>query len=217
MTHPESEIRFVYFDLGNVLVSFDPALACANVAELFGVTPADADRAVYQSGLQNRYEHGEGSGEQYATVVREALGDSAEPVATDDVLEAISAMFTPVEQMRAVIDSVRDRGLRLGVLSNTCQAHWDWILRQSYDVMGGRFDVTILSCAVGSMKPDSVIYEAAEAAAGVPPEQILFLDDKAENVAAAVDRGWTSEQCLGGPQAQAALQKHGVIEPPAVR
>lgn len=46
-----AEVRFVYFDLGNVLVSFDPQVACAAVAELFAVSPAEVDRAVYASGL----------------------------------------------------------------------------------------------------------------------------------------------------------------------
>ncbi len=47
------------------------------------------------------------------------------------------------------------------------------------------------------MKPDPRIYAAAEAAAGVAPSRILFLDDRAENVQAAIDRGWQAAQCLG--------------------
>lgn len=209
-----SEIRFVYFDLGNVLVSFDPAIACANIAELFGISPSQAEAVVYASGLQDRFEHGEVSEDDYAETIRGHFDRTITEVSTAAILDAVSAMFTPVVAMRDVLAEVRDRGFRLGVLSNTCWAHWNWIARQRYPLMEGSFDATILSCEVGSMKPDAVIYEAAERAAAradVRVEQILFLDDKIENVAAARSRGWRAEQCLGGEQAAAALRRHGVL------
>jgi len=204
------EIRFVYFDLGNVLVAFDPEVACANVAALFAVDRDRAHEVIYASGLQTRFEHGQLSGDQYADVVRRQLGRGSKTVATEDILEAISAMFWPIESMADSVRSVRASGIPIGVLSNTCVAHWQWILRQSYSAMRVEFEVTILSCEVGSMKPDAAIYQAAERAAGVPTHQILFLDDKIENVRGAQTRGWQSEQCLGGEQADAILRRYGV-------
>ncbi len=75
----------------------------------------------------------------------------------------------------------------------------------------GRFDATILSYRVGSMKPDAAIYEAAEAAAKVSADRILFLDDRQENVAAARGRGWKAQQCIGGRQAQQALGRYDLF------
>ena len=207
-----AEIEFVYFDLGNVLVAFDPALACANVAEKAGITSEQADAVVYASGLQTRFETGEISGEEFADQVRRRLTLHMEQLPTPILLDAVSDMFAPIDSMRGVIDQVRRRGLRIGILSNTCEAHWDWISRQQYAVMDREFDTAILSYEVGSMKPDAAIYEAAEGAAGVSRERILFLDDRQENVEVAVTRGWHSVQCVGGPQAVAALCAHGVIE-----
>ena len=45
-------IEFVYFDLGNMLVAFDPEISCRNVADLVGVSIDDARRVIYESGLQ---------------------------------------------------------------------------------------------------------------------------------------------------------------------
>jgi HAD superfamily hydrolase (TIGR01509 family) len=130
---------------------------------------------------------------------------------TSDVLDAISDMFTPIESMRGVLRSVRQRGYRVGLLSNTCHAHWDWITRQKYSVTDFSFDVTILSFQVGAMKPDHAIYQAAETAASVSSDRILFLDDQPENVAAASSRSWQAVRCFGGQQAIGALQAFRVL------
>ena len=44
------------------------------------------------------------------------------------------------------------------------------------------FDHLILSYEVGCMKPDARFYQAAVAAAGVPAESCVFIDDLPENV-----------------------------------
>ncbi len=209
-----NRIEFVYFDLGNVLVRFDPDLACANVARRFGVTVEAAEKAIHGSGLQSRFERGEITGTQYAEFVLQHLDRVSAGLSrpsTAQLLDAVSEMFFPIESMRDTLSEVRRGGARVGVLSNTCSAHWEWILRQSYAVLEGEFAATILSYEVASMKPDALIYQAAETAANLPGARILFLDDKRENVDAARRRGWQAEQCFGGEQAESALQLHGVI------
>ena len=220
-------IRFVYFDLGNVLVSFDPTIACGNVARIFGVSAGVAERVIYGDGLQQRLERGELDGEEFAMAVRSAIatrrppdggsatmdaGGDPEAVATEAILSAISDMFTPIDAMRAAVESLRRRGTRLGILSNTCHAHWDWVCRQSYPVLSGRFDCHVLSYRERAMKPDAAIFEAAERAADVSPGEILFLDDRPENVAAAADRGWQAQACFGGPEAIGVLRRFGLTE-----
>jgi len=207
------KIEFVYFDLGNVLLSFDPTVACRNLVDRFGVDIGLVKSAVYDSGLQDRFEHGETTGEEFAERIRQCFGRTATEMPTDQILDGVSDMFTPIESMAAVLQSVRDRGFGVGLLSNTCHAHWDWICRQEYYLKDFAFDVTILSYEVGSMKPDDVIYRVAEVESGVAPSRLLFLDDKLENVAAAVERSWNAVQCMGGDEAHKALQSHRVLGP----
>ena len=205
------EIRFVYFDLGNVLVAFDPAIACARLAELLEVSPAEVDQAVYASGLQRRFERGEVSGAAFAEMLRGQFGCCESDVATAELLCAASEMFTPIDVMHETIRRVRRVGCRVGILSNTCEAHWDWITRQGYPLLREPFHERILSYEVGAMKPDPEIYEAAERAAGVAPEEILFLDDRPENVAAARQRGWRAVTCFGGEEAADAIRAAGLM------
>lgn len=211
MNSRDNRIEFVFFDLGNVLLSFDPVRACRNLASRFRISDGRAREVVYQSGLQDRFEHGEVTGEQFVEEVRQRLGTSASAVPTLEILDAISDMFTPVDSMQGVLSSVRQQGYGVGLLSNTCHAHWDWIGRQKYEVMDFQFDVTILSYEVRSMKPDETIYDAAEQASGVKGQRILFLDDKQENVDAALRRHWHAVRCVGGPQAIEALQNFQVL------
>ncbi|MCX4970289.1 HAD-IA family hydrolase [Streptomyces sp. NBC_00654] len=49
----------------------------------------------------------------------------------------------------------------------------------------------VSSAAEGVAKPDRAIYEIAAARAGVPMERCLFVDDRRENIAAAVALGMT--------------------------
>jgi FMN phosphatase YigB (HAD superfamily) len=204
-------IQFVYFDLGNVLVSFDPDIACANVARQFGVDIEQARAVIYQSGLQDAYEHGQVSSEQFADAVRRELKRTIGQMPTQALLDATSDMFTPIESMVDIIQSVVDGGHRVGILSNTSHSHWDWIKRQNWSILTSAFEVEILSYEVGVMKPDPRIYQAAQTAAGVSPSSILFLDDRTENVAGAIACGWQASQCIGGPEAVEVLRQFGVL------
>ena len=80
----------------------------------------------------------------------------------------------------------------MAVLSNTCAAHWDWILKQDWDLPGDWFDFHVLSYEVRSMKPDAGIYEECENRSGCRAAEIFFTDDREENCKAASERGWVT-------------------------
>ncbi|QDT08492.1 HAD family hydrolase [Planctomycetes bacterium K23_9] len=213
MSETNAEIQFVYFDLGNILVSFDPQIACDNIAKLFDVSSERAQAAVYDSGLEDRYEHGEISEAGFLAEVRRHLGGEVDgrDVPLQSFLNALGDMFKPIESMTRTIQQVRQAGYRIGILSNTCFAHWDWVARQNWPATKGPFDTTILSYEVGAMKPDAKIYAAAEAAANVDPQHILFVDDRQENIDAAISRGWQAAQCFGGAELEEQLRRFGVL------
>ena len=201
------QIDFVYFDLGNILVSFDPDRACQNVAKIADLSVDQARVFVYESGALDRYENGQLTSDQFAELVRRLAQRDEHQLPKERLLEAISDMFTPIESMVEVVEMARAQAGRVGVLSNTCSAHWNWVRRQPWRVSQIDYDVKILSFEVKAMKPDPKIYEAAEQAARVRPQRILFIDDKPENVQAALDRGWNAEHCVGGEQARDVISR----------
>ena len=205
----EQEIDFVFFDLGNILFSFDPLRACQNVARKYDLDAQVVESAVYGTGLQSDFESGHIRQDIFVQQVCVNLGLQEQSIESQELLDCLSDMFSPIPSMLEAVGRVQSQGCPTGVLSNTCRSHWSWINRISTSNVLNEFAEYILSFEVGAMKPNAAIYDAAEQAAEVPPEKILFLDDRQENIDAALHRGWQAHCCLGGKDAESTLQSYG--------
>jgi hypothetical protein len=135
-----SPIEFVYFDLGNVLARFDVERACRNVANRWNVDAALVREALWTSGMQDRFEHGHEDDESFARWTRQSLKLDEATAPTRELLDQLSDMFDPIVEMESVVNDVRDSGMKLGILSNTCGAHWRWLLDAKYPSLRGPFD-----------------------------------------------------------------------------
>lgn len=207
-----SLIQFVYFDLGNVLVSFDPQRGCQQVAAWAGCQPEQVYEAVWESGLEEVFETGQCSPVEFTARIAAHLGglEGRLQPSGAPLLDLISDMFSPIEQTLTVIQRLQKAGIRIGILSNTCHAHWDWIQRQGWPVASGWSEIDILSFEIGSMKPAAEIYAAAQQAAAVPAESIYFTDDREENVAGALRAGWQADLFRGPKDLHKRLGQLGV-------
>lgn len=185
------QAKFVYFDLGNVLVHFDHEIAVQRIADLSQKEASIVRYTLFSSGLQDRFETGLLTSDEFASSLAREL-DCQLP--SEVVLEAISAIFKPNEGIWTLLSQLKRHGVPMAVLSNTCEPHWQWILRQNWPVMQGWFEFAILSYEARSMKPAARIYELSEQQSGRVPENLFFTDDRVENVAAARERGWTTHQ-----------------------
>lgn len=204
-------VRFVYFDLGNVLASFSVQRACQNVAETWSVAADDVHRAVWQTDLQDRWEHGHLSDQQVAEQIRQRLRLDSHTAPDDHLLDRLCDMFSPLMEMVPVVQAVAASGVPMGILSNTCRAHWQLLQRGGYSSLQQPYATQVLSFEVGSMKPAAPIYVAAEQQAAVPPESLLFFDDRADNVAAAQQRRWQAHLFTDAESALDVLRQTGVL------
>lgn len=73
------------------------------------------------------------------------------------------------------------------------------------------FKVSLSSCYLGLRKPDAAIYRRALDILGRPAERILFIDDRAGNVAAAAAVGMKAILFEGAEALRRALNKLGVL------
>lgn len=181
---------FFYFDLGNVLVHFDHSIAVENIARLTGAPFSQVKHLLFDSGLEDRYETGLLSSQEYVEEIERSLGVKLNEGA---VLEGVAAIFKENLAILPVFEILRELGLPIGILSNTCEAHWKYVERQDYGFMQGEFDQIVLSYEVKSMKPERRIYEVATERAGVEPERIFFVDDRIDNIEGAKKLGWEAE------------------------
>ena len=192
----------VIFDLGKVLVDFDYAKAGRHIATYGKVLPEVVRQFIDHSPLLVRYETGHISTEEFFNEVRTAThfqGTSAE------FALAFADIFTPMDEMIALHAALRQQGHLTFILSNTNElavAH----IRRNYPFFAD-FDGYIFSHEVGAMKPDPKIYEATERLAGRRGADLVFIDDRVENVTAAADRGWHAILHESPEKTQAALVK----------
>ena len=177
-----SKIQFVYFDLGNVLLEFCHDAAARQMAEVAGVPVDVTRRVVFADGLEDRYERGELSNAAFYDAFCAATDTRPDPAA---LLLAASDIFRLKVEMLPIVNGLHAAGTPLGILSNTCPAHWEFVTQGRFRILNACFREFILSYEVRSMKPDREIYDAAIQAAGVAPDEIFFMDDRIENVQAA--------------------------------
>ncbi len=197
--------EFIYFDLGNVLVHFDHEIAVRNLASLAGCSLDTIRRLVFAEGLAHRYERGEISTGEVCRTLRKELKTA---VGDESICRALSDIFDLNLAVMPLVTGLRCRNPSIGILSNTCEAHWDFINRR-YS-LSRLFPVHALSYELGATKPDSSIYLDAAEKAGVPPESAFFCDDILANVAGAKAAGYDAVQFRDAPQLAHELRRREI-------
>lgn len=179
---PVPGIRAVVFDIGQVLVRLRPARLFTLLAD-HGYQPDDLERVARRIGIVE-HETGRLDGDGLLANVA-AL--APRPPDAEALRAAWLDMFEPEPRMLALAARLRaTHGVYL--LSNVGELHWAK-LRRDHRMHEVGHDA-IASYLTGFMKPDPAIYLEAERRFGLEPARTVFIDDRAENVAAARDRGW---------------------------
>jgi len=181
-------IEFIYFDLGNVLISFDHSRAWQQIAGLTGIPPERVEKILFNSGLQIQYEMGEISTEEFR---RYFCKQAQVSISVENLCFAASNIFAPLDDSIQLLQTLGEAGHRLGLLSNTCDCHWQFFRDDvRFNFLHSSFEQTVLSFVAGCSKPDTDIYRIAARQANCDPESILFIDDLEENVKAAQSYGF---------------------------
>jgi FMN phosphatase YigB (HAD superfamily) len=198
--------RFLYFDLGKVLVEFDIGRMFAQLGEVAGIDPARVRQVVMEGGLQKQYETGRISTDEF----HEAFCRQTHTRPDRDVLiHAGSDIFDLNLGMLPVVSQLQQAGYRLGILSNTCPSHWEYC-RSCFRIVDEAFETHVLSCEVKAAKPDEAIFRAAVELAGVAPSDIFFVDDMPEHVAGAKAVGLDAVQYTSTAGLVGELRRRGV-------
>ncbi|MFV1964375.1 MAG: HAD family hydrolase [Pirellulaceae bacterium] len=204
---PSSRIRFLYFDLGNVLLTFDQRKAARQMATVAGTTPEKVWDIVFESEMHDRYERGDVSSQQYYDFFCDQSKTRPDPA---DLRRAASDIFTLNVPIVPIVAQLKATGNRLGILSNTNDAHWAFVSRGRYALLRNYFEQIVLSHEVKASKPEAAIFEAAIEATHLPPQEIFFVDDRAENVEGARAAGLDAVQFTTAGQLAADLRRRGV-------
>jgi putative hydrolase of the HAD superfamily len=141
---------------------------------------------------------------EYPGLVRRLLADFGVEIDDDELgryLQAEHTAWDPARILAAhthpLLESLRELGLRLGLVSNAFDP--GWLLHRDLEQMGiaQRLDFSVFSSEVGMRKPHPAIFERALEALQVEAERSLFVGDRLyEDVRGAAEVGMMTVQAL---------------------
>ncbi len=199
-------IGYLYFDLGKVLFDFDHEIGCQQVAAVSDCSAEKVHSILFEAGLEDSFETGLVDAAEFHQQFCQSSGGSPSQA---ELLNACSSIFSLNAPMMPLIGQLAAVGFPMGILSNTCSAHWEHVFKR-FRFLEDNFQDYILSYESKSMKPDSKIYLDAIKTANLPASQIFFIDDKPENVEGAIAAGLDAVLYTTAQQAIQDLQDRGV-------
>ncbi|MEX0749031.1 MAG: HAD-IA family hydrolase [Candidatus Saccharimonadales bacterium] len=180
-------IKFVYFDVGGVLVHWLPSVQAY----------AERINRPYDQVLKLFYEYlgptcrGEMDFEEFQLLCMLKLKLDPSGAGREAALQSWVDDMRPILPTHTFIAAM-SRSYPIGLLTNIGKgAYSEYIERKLVPSL--KYKAVVQSCDLGVTKPDSAIYDIATQAARAQPGDILFIDDSKVNVAAAQSFGWQAE------------------------
>ncbi len=175
------------FDLGKVLVDFNYTIAARKVAARSRKSPHDLHAFLGASPLLGEYESGRLTREHFFHAIRGEIDFQGDLGEFGNYFADIFSEIPPMIRLQA---ELRERGYQTYIFSNTNDLAVEHI-RRNFPFFAN-FDGYVFSYEVGAMKPLPKIYAAMEAMAGKSGAELIYIDDRPENIATGIARGWNA-------------------------
>ncbi len=196
--------------MGNVLVYFSHDKMCQQIGALCGTTGPDIRQKVFDSEVQWNFERGFVSELEFLNFLEETFNTTIE---LTELKRATADIFVPNLEIVPIIQSLKEQGYRIVLMSNTCITHYEWV-RDHYPHLG-YFDDLVLSYEAGAIKPEAPIYESALRKIDCQPEECFYTDDIQAYIDQAKNYGLHAEVYVGNSQLIDHLIQHGISISPA--
>ena len=201
-------VQAVLFDYGMVLSGPPDPAAWARMRTITGL---DEDR--FHEGYwahRHAYDRGDLNAE---TFWNQAVSQTKALLTPDQLAALIAAdvdyWSTLNQPMLAWVERLQSAGFPTGILSNM-PAAMETGLRARHPWIEA-FNHHTWSHAVNLAKPEPAIYAHAAQGLGVPSANILFLDDKAENIDAALSAGMQAIFYSSFPSLEREMTARGLV------
>ncbi len=174
--------RTLLVDYAEVITVAQPRQSIEAMAGLLGLDPVTFEERYWRH--RPPYDRGASAEAYWATVAEAELDDDelfAELLRVD-VASWIHLNPATLE----VLGALHGRGHELSLLSNAPRELAEAVISQTEMAI---FDHLIFSSDIGLTKPDPEAFDAALRRIGREPHEVLFIDDRAENVQGALEAG----------------------------
>ncbi len=189
MLQPIIHPKAVVFDVGNVLLDWNPAYLYEKLI------PGAEERTwflthVATTGWHAEQDRGRSCVDGVADLTSRFPGSASLISAYyDRWLETISG---PIDGTVELMASLRRAGIPVHTITNFSAELWT-ITVKAYPFLAD-FGETVVSGEVGYIKPDPRIFDVLVARTGLPASDMVFIDDRADNVDAARQLGFVALQ-----------------------
>ncbi len=198
------EVKLIAFDMGHVFVDFDWDEVCNGfMAKRAELSRDDLRQAMKYLGALG-YERGTIGTLEF---LKELNGKLGIELTLEEFRSIWNATFHENPDMAILLKHLSGK-LPLYLLSNTNEEHYGY-LQSTYNV-ARHFQELILSYQVGCSKPEAQIYHEVINRSGLPPENILFVDDLPDNIKAAQNVGIQAVQFTGIENLKRDLKSYGI-------
>lgn len=204
----KNRIKAVIFDLGNVLIGFDHRIGVKKILRHTSKSTQEIYDLFFDSVFTREFEKGKISCGEFFAQVKGLLGLE---IGYEEFLPIWNEIFFAKPEMERFAASLNS-GRRLVLLSNVNQLHYEY-LTSAFPSAFSLFspDNIIPSFRTGFMKPDREIYELALAASGASAEEVVYVDDRADLIAAAAGYGIPSIQFKNADQLKRDFLDLGIV------
>ena len=178
-----SGIRALLFDFGGVLAEEGFHKGLEELGREQGLDPKGLAQAGMDAVYDSGFVLGQGSAGEFWRLLRERTGLVGDP---RTLSRRILAGFTLRPWMLEAVDRLRQAGYLTAILSD--QTHWLDTLVERHG-LDRYFDRIYNSYHLGKGKRDPSVFDDVVRDLGVPPREVLFIDDNPANVTRAETRG----------------------------
>lgn len=206
-------IKAIVFDCGGVLLRRGDSSPYARWEQRLGLEPGRLAEHLWQGSSWEQAERGRLTEDEFW----EHVGAELKVGAAEDVAALRREIWSTWEvdpQVLALVDRARSR-YRVAMLSNATDV-LEEMLAQRYGV-ADRFELILNSSRLGLAKPEPAIYEEMLRRLGLAAGEVVFVDDRAENVAAAAALGIHVVWFLKAEELERQMARYLRADPPNAR
>lgn len=200
-------MKNVIFDLGAVLIEWDPALAFADIFTTREAAEDWLDRIDFHS--WNRFQDGGRSFQDGLAVARAGHGDEIRHL--EGYLDAFPLTIdTPVPGTWEIAEALLARGVPLYAITNWSADSWPHALAR-YPRLEQIFSDIVVSGQVKQLKPAAPIYRLLMDRNGLEAGDCIFIDDSMANVEGARAVGMDAIHFTGAEALGRELAARGLL------
>jgi HAD superfamily hydrolase (TIGR01509 family) len=198
-----SAVRNVVFDVGGVLLTWDPPAVIARLHP--DVTEqATIRRQMFEHADWHEFDRGAFDEDEAAKHFAMLTGLDVD--ATRRLIHATRESLRPIDGTIKIVDELAAAGIHLYLLSNMPVSTFEYLVKR--DRFFSHFKHLVISGAIRMIKPDPAIYKHLVAQTGIVPAETVFVDDLLKNVVAARECGLHAIQFRDPDSCRAELRTY---------